>query len=116
MIIKKTIILFFLSAMFLPAQIKIGDIEVSEEIAKEFFYYCQTNPDTVVIKLPELVGEEDMRNFEILDRLSLTGRHFLTHEDGGAVKRVYAFSWLIPRKPTEANLCRWFVEERRFND
>ena len=100
--------LSFLLAEFLPAQVKIGDIEVSEKTAKDFFIYCQTNPDTITIHLGTGgVGQEEEYRFKELDRQSLTGRKSHAPEGGGW---VYAYSWVIPKKPTAENFAKWFTK------
>lgn len=95
--------------VFLPTygQIKIGDITVSEELAKDFFYYCETNPDTITIHLGYGgISQDEEYRFKELDRQSLTRRESHAPEGGGW---VYAYSWVIPKKPTAENFAKWFM-------
>lgn len=107
----KILIVLLLYSLIAFGQIKIGDITISEKIAKDFFYYCQINPDTITIRVSMGgTSEEEEFRYKELDRQSLTGRISHSPEGGGF---VYAYSWVIPKKPTAENFANWFIKYKK---
>lgn len=59
------LVILFLCSLGLKAQIKIGDITVSEAMAKEYFLDCYTHPDTLWRDLRGFSREDGLRWEEI---------------------------------------------------
>lgn len=126
-------ILFILSFLSFTAsgQIKIGDIEVSNEVAKEYFLDCRLNPDTVwlgnvwdekentyrdfitshaLYEVKDPVSEKNIRDFELAHPTKIGhthngGLYYATECYAGEYMRGYA----IPRNPTAEDFAKWYL-------
>lgn len=109
-----------LLAGLVSGQIKIGDIEISEEIAKEYFLDCYNRPDTVRIysfkgvrhmSEPDWYDDQGNRyyNTETIAKNFPMGEVFVTYK---SVRKEwqnhYWLAYLKARTPSKDDFSKWF--------
>jgi len=110
-----SVVSLLLISINVNAQIKIGDIEISEKLAKEYFFDCYNKPDTVRvyrvgpgpkhISLPDFYDDLGNKYFntKTIEKTYPRGRV----KSQSYKKRLYGI-YLKTRVPSKVDFAEWY--------
>ncbi len=131
-IMKKILLFIFLVPIIANSQIKIGSITISDSLAKEYFFDCIKNPDTIYVDMttensrkyqslmlyevepPECAArreesERESKEYEKKHPSKLLAKNdTILFISGGASWWCGRKGYAIPRKPSEEDFVKWY--------
>lgn len=112
---KKMVMLLWMTLLLPLAgyaqNIKIGDIEISDQMAKEYFLDCYTHPDTIQSRQ---FKEGDWFDQKMKKRIST---YHPSRKAGDSIKITatdsFNFFIIVPREPSAADFRDWFIRNQQ---
>lgn len=107
------------------SQIKIGDIEISEKMAMEYFLDCYQHPDTVTITPFWSSDKDATRRYKEIVKKSLyevkptkaeLKKNAERDWEGEKIpysKRGIPYRYAIARQPSADDFSKWFINRRK---
>lgn len=96
----RILFLVLLASQVSAQGIKIGDIEIPIEMAKEYFLDCYANPDTINVFTYLGVNRYVTSDKETMHKIGKLKMR--------AIRKKGDWEYIIPRKPTASDFAKWF--------